>query len=240
VAGAKVIGIARLVFDATALQEQVLAPVRGDAGLVEAFVAPYINLASLTLSNLTLLDSYKNQAVTDGLTGLYNRRYMVEYLTSLLNIAKRAEKPLGVLVVDIDNFKRLNDEYGHKTGDLVLREIAHVMRSSLREGDTIARFGGEEFVIVLPESASRESGEVAERVRAAVASIQWDKFGLANVPPVTISIGVAEFPLHGYSHYHLINSADKALYAAKRHGKNRVWLHEHLPPEEKYSGQEAS
>jgi diguanylate cyclase (GGDEF)-like protein len=159
---------------------------------------------------------------------------MVEYMASLLSISKRGNKPLALFMVDIDNFKRLNDEYGHHVGDLVLKEVARTMRRAIRECDIIARYGGEEFVVTLPDTDSAVANEVGQRLVEAVASIEWNSHNhnLGNIPQVTVSVGIAEFPLHGYSHYHLTNAADKALYVAKRSGKNRVVIHQALPEDE--------
>ncbi len=230
IAGGTEIGVCKAVIDRTRLQRE-LGATANVLSILQAFIQTYVDMASLSLSNLMLLDSYKNQAITDGLTGLYNRRYLVEYMSSLLNLARRNEMSVSVLIVDIDNFKRLNDEYGHALGDKVLRQVARTMRHTIRDSDTIARYGGEEFVVVMPESDPETTREGAERLRAAVAGVEWDQHGLGNIPRVTISVGVSAFPLHGYSHYHLINAADKALYVAKREGKDRVAFHRALPAE---------
>jgi diguanylate cyclase (GGDEF)-like protein len=232
VSAGKEMGVCKVVLDNERMQNELASAGNGNpVAVAEALLDTYVYLTALSLSNLTLLDSYKNQAITDGLTGLYNRRYMVEYMASLLSISKRGSKALALFMVDIDNFKRLNDEYGHNVGDLVLKEVARTMRRAIRDCDIIARYGGEEFVVTLPETDSAMASEVGERLRDAVASIEWDNLGLGNIPQVTVSVGIAEFPLHGYSHYHLTNAADKALYVAKRTGKNRVVIHEPLPQE---------
>jgi diguanylate cyclase (GGDEF)-like protein len=193
---------------------------------LESYLKPYIDLTALTMSNINMLNAYKNQALTDALTNLYNRRYITEYLYSLLNIAKRKESPLSVFMIDIDNFKRFNDEYGHKVGDTVLKIVSKTIKEAVREGDTVARYGGEEFIVVLPYSDTDAAYEVGERVRSAVEKIEWSESEVPNIPPVTISLGIAAYPLHGYSHYHLTNAADKALYKAKREGKNKVVVHD--------------
>lgn len=193
---------------------------------LESYLKSYIDLTSLTISNINLLNAYKNQALTDPLTNIYNRRYITEYMYGLLNISKRKESPLSVFMIDIDNFKKFNDEYGHKIGDIVLKAVAATMEKTIREGDTVARYGGEEFIVVLPYTDTDIAFEVGERVREAVEGIEWDEHELPNIPSVTISLGIAAYPLHGYSHYHLTNAADKALYKAKRSGRNRVIVHE--------------
>lgn len=231
VAGSQEIGVCKVVIDERELQERwrFVAEPGEKLNLADAFLSTYVDLTSLSLSSLKLMESYKNQAITDPLTGIYNRRYIIEHLSGLLNLSKRTENPLSVFMIDVDHFKRLNDEYGHKTGDMVLRQLAETMSAALRESDVIGRYGGEEFIVVLPHTDSTAAAEVAERIRASVAEIDWSDLQQENLPRVTISIGVAEFPLHGYSHYHLSNAADKALYRAKRAGRNRVEIHRHLP-----------
>jgi diguanylate cyclase (GGDEF)-like protein len=240
VAAGKEMGVCKVTLDHERMSRELGGVGNGNpVAVAESLLDTYIYLTSLSLSNLTLLDSYKNQAITDGLTGLYNRRYMVEYMASLLSISKRGNVALALFMVDIDNFKRLNDEYGHHVGDQVLKEVAKTMRRAIRDCDIIARYGGEEFVVTLPGADSAQASEVGERLRDAVASIEWDNHGLGNIPQVTVSVGIAEFPLHGYSHYHLTNAADKALYVAKRSGKNRVVVHQSLPEGEPPGGEAA-
>ncbi len=221
-------GVIKFVLDneKIAANDTINGSLESKIRFLESYLKPYIDLTALTMSNINMLNSYKNQALTDALTGLYNRRYITEYLYSLLNIAKRKESSLSVFMIDIDNFKQFNDEYGHKVGDAVLRVVSKTIKESVREGDTVARYGGEEFIAVLPYSDTDVAYEVGERVRLAVESIEWSEFELPNIPPVTISLGVAAYPLHGYSHYHLTNAADKALYRAKRGGKNKVVVHD--------------
>ena len=231
VGGGQEIGICSVTLDLNALEREV--PLswshQRKLGLVESLLMPYFNLAALSLNSLSLLDAYRNRAITDGLTGLYNRRYILEYLSNLLEISKRSEAAVSLLMLDIDNFKRLNDEYGHKAGDMVLELLSRTLRRSIRSADVAGRYGGEEFVVVLPDTDRHTARGVAERIQAALEEVEWEGLGAGAIPRVTISVGVAEFPQHGYSHYHLANSADKALYRAKRAGKNRVVIHDHLP-----------
>lgn len=221
-------GVIKFTLDNKRLKENkdINGSMESKIRFLESYLKSYIDLTSLTISNINLLNAYKNQALTDPLTNIYNRRYITEYLFGLLNISKRRESPLSVFMIDIDNFKKFNDEYGHKVGDTVLKAVAKTIESSIREGDTVARYGGEEFIVVLPYSNTDLAFEVGERVRSAVENIEWDEHELPNIQSVTISLGISSFPLHGYSHYHLTNAADKALYKAKREGRNRVIVHE--------------
>jgi two-component system, cell cycle response regulator len=161
-------------------------------------------------------------AITDALTGLFNRRYMESHLTTLIEQAKSRGKPLTALVLDIDYFKAINDSHGHDAGDDVLREFALRIRRSIRGIDLACRHGGEEFVIVMPETDMAVAAMVAERLRRRIAA---DPFAIqhgARSIPVTISIGIAGVRGREDSAAALLKRADQALYRAKRDGRNRV------------------
>ncbi|HLO25958.1 MAG TPA: diguanylate cyclase [Geobacteraceae bacterium] len=158
---------------------------------------------------------------TDPLTGLFNRRYFMGALEKEFQRAQRKNGPLTLIILDIDHFKRINDQYGHPQGDQVLTSLAAVVQGELRRYDIIARYGGEEFIILLPETPSEEGSALAERLRAAVERM--------NLPSsmegarVTISLGVSTCPSEGItSVYDLIREADEALYRAKAGGRNQV------------------
>jgi diguanylate cyclase (GGDEF)-like protein len=180
---------------------------------------------ALSIGNLKLRESLRQQSVRDMLTGLYNRRYLEESVRrELLRSARlQAHGRLGglsVLMIDIDHFKRFNDEYGHHVGDQVLREVAQVLKSQTRGGDVAARFGGEEFIVVLTDTPPGLALERAEQMRWSVENLAPASGGA--LPPVTISIGLVEFPPDGNTLEALLVAADKALYEAKRAGRNRV------------------
>ena len=159
---------------------------------------------------------------TDGLTGLNNRRYMMDTLTNEVARAQRLEHHFSVLMIDIDYFKKYNDTYGHMAGDDLLVKVASVFKESLRSMDFAARYGGEEFLIMLPEHGSDKAMEVAERIRTNIAAAtSGDKDGKDSV---TVSIGVAAFPDNGATPTALIASADAALYQGKERGRNTVVL----------------
>jgi len=161
-------------------------------------------------------------AITDGLTGLYNRRYMETHLGSLVEQAGSRGKPLTILVLDIDYFKAINDTHGHDAGDDVLREFATRIRKSIRGIDLACRLGGEEFVIVMPETDMAVATIVAERLRRRIAS---EPFGIAQgarAINVTISIGIATLDTADDNASTILKRADQALYRAKRDGRNRV------------------
>jgi two-component system cell cycle response regulator len=161
-------------------------------------------------------------AVTDQLTGLFNRRYMSRHLSTLVGNASTTGKPVSFLILDIDYFKAVNDTYGHDIGDDVLREFASRISASVRGIDLACRFGGEEFVVVMPDTDLSFAYMVAERLRQAVADAP---FSIAVAPgklPVTISIGVTASEGAGDTADALLRRADQALYRAKREGRNRV------------------
>jgi diguanylate cyclase (GGDEF)-like protein len=202
------------------------------------------NQAAVALQNGRLYETLKLQAITDGLTGLYNHRYFYERLEEEVAKSKRYGAPLSLLMLDLDDFKSFNDAYGHPAGDQVLRQIADILHRQLRRQiDVVARYGGEEFAVILPSTplagaqavgdrlqrqvsvcVEDEDGAaelVGERIRAHVAKALFGDDGEREVS-VTVSIGVATFPDNASDAEGLVRAADKALYLAKRLGKNRV------------------
>ena len=161
-------------------------------------------------------------AITDGLTGLHNRRYMEMHLQSLLDQATARDRPLSALIVDIDFFKRVNDTYGHDVGDEVLREFAARLKASVRGIDLACRLGGEEFVVVMPETDAKVAQLVAERIRRRMAGEPFRIARGARTIDVTASIGVASFDVAIDDAASLLKRADVALYRAKSEGRNRV------------------
>jgi two-component system, cell cycle response regulator len=171
------------------------------------------------------VDSTMELAVTDQLTGLNNRRFLMSQLKPMIQRAARGGTPVSVLVLDIDHFKRVNDSFGHDAGDDVLRVFARRLSDSLRPGDIPARFGGEEFVVAMPGTAGDAACMVAERVRRTVAALPI-LTGHGRVPiDVTVSIGVATVTGAEDSIEALLKRADEAVYAAKQSGRNRVIAH---------------
>jgi two-component system, cell cycle response regulator len=161
-------------------------------------------------------------AITDPLTGLYNRRYMENHLSALVEQASARGKPLTALVVDIDYFKAINDTHGHDAGDDVLREFAARIKKSIRGTDLACRFGGEEFVIIMPETDMAIATIVAERLRRRIASEAFTIQQGAGAISVTISIGIATLDAADDTANTILKRADQALYRAKRDGRNRV------------------
>jgi two-component system cell cycle response regulator len=161
-------------------------------------------------------------AITDGLTGLFNRRYMETHLGTLVDQSAARGKPITVLVLDIDYFKAINDSYGHDAGDDVLREFSLRIRKATRNIDLACRYGGEEFVIVMPETDMAVATAVAERLRRRIATEPFAIQKGARHLEVTISIGIAALSGVGDDAATILKRADQALYRAKRDGRNRV------------------
>jgi len=161
-------------------------------------------------------------AITDGLTGLYNRRYMESHLSTLVEQAAGRGKPLSLLVLDIDYFKSINDTHGHDAGDDVLREFAVRVKKSIRGIDLACRYGGEEFVIVMPETDMAVAALVAERIRRRIAGEPFAIDQGAKAIDVTLSIGLAALGGEQDTGATILKRADQALYRAKRDGRNRV------------------
>lgn len=160
-------------------------------------------------------------SITDGLTELFNHRHIHELLHEEFERTKRSGEPMAVVMMDLDRFKQVNDTYGHPTGDVILYETANILRQTVREIDMVGRYGGEEFVTILPGADEQAAHQFAERVRQAVADhVYRDE---ANEVRMTVSGGVASFPSEGIEHPDLlIKRADEALYAAKQGGRDRI------------------
>jgi diguanylate cyclase (GGDEF)-like protein len=168
-----------------------------------------------------LAELYKRHASIDALTGLHNRRWLDEVLPRQVRRAAMQGEPLGLLMMDIDHFKRFNDQWGHAAGDFVLFGVARLLQERLRPTDLLARYGGEEMLAILPKSDLEGAVIAAERVRAAIAETELEMTDGTMLPQVTLSIGAADTTTHA-SPEALLAAADAALYRAKRAGRNRV------------------
>ncbi len=192
-------------------------------GLSRDDVKPLESVADISaaaIQNAYYFERVKQLAYRDGLTGVYNRRFFESRMLEEIERAQRHGHPLSVLMVDIDGFKKLNDEFGHLLGDEVLKQVSRMFLNQTRKSDVVCRYGGDELALLLPESTGASAITVAEKLRRAVS--EWDFPGVPR--PVTLSIGVAEFPAHGGNRDELIRSADGALYSAKQAGRNRCVL----------------
>jgi diguanylate cyclase (GGDEF)-like protein/PAS domain S-box-containing protein len=175
----------------------------------------------LSLANIRLREALRTQSIKDPLTGLYNRRYLEEMMEREIRRAVRAGHALGVLMLDLDHFKKFNDTYGHDAGDRILRETGSFLYRSIRVEDIACRFGGEEFVVILPTADLKAAQVRAERIRSKVCELVVLHEG-NSLGKITVSIGVAGVPVHGTSPKELLDAADAALYRAKKEGRNRV------------------
>ncbi|MFH1879470.1 MAG: diguanylate cyclase [Bacillota bacterium] len=177
--------------------------------------------AALSMANIMLQNTLRQQSIRDPLTGIYNRRYMVESLTRELSRAQREQASVSVLMFDIDHFKKFNDTYGHDGGDTLLRHLGEFLRQNTRGEDIVCRYGGEEFVVVLPNTRLQSAMQKADAMRIGVSRLGMPHLG-SQMRSCTISIGVASYPLNGLTAEELLKAADIALYTAKREGRNRV------------------
>ncbi|MFL9609130.1 diguanylate cyclase [Methylobacillus sp. Pita2] len=183
-----------------------------------------VTLASqvaLAMASMKMQETLRNLSVRDPLTGLFNRRYMEESLQRELAIAQRKQRPLGVVILDLDHFKTFNDNFGHDAGDFLLREIGALLVSNSRSSDIVCRFGGEEFVLIFPETNAAIVMERTEHLRQVIFALQLQHFG-RSLGQVSASFGLAFFPDHAHTGEELLRLADKALYRAKAAGRNRL------------------
>lgn len=175
----------------------------------------------LTLANIQLRDSLREQAIRDALTGLFNRHYMLEALEQAASRAERINSSVAVLMLDLDHFKRFNDNFGHDAGDYVLKTFATVLQESTRQEDTVCRYGGEEFCIICPFVDEQQALLVAQRIIKSTRSLELSMNQLP-LGVVTASIGVAIFPDHAITIEDTLKAADEALYLAKEQGRDCV------------------
>ncbi|MEK9627416.1 MAG: diguanylate cyclase [Nitrospinota bacterium] len=182
------------------------------------------NISTPAIIELQILEETKKQSHSDGLTGLFNRRYFDEALQGEKNRAQRYNSTFSVFFIDLDHFKKLNDTYGHQAGDLTLKVVAEILQTMKRTEDTACRYGGEELVLILPETEKINALVIAERIRKkveeTVLEFEGTKFS------VTLSGGIASYPSDGKEIHELVQAADVALYQAKESGRNRILIHD--------------
>jgi diguanylate cyclase (GGDEF)-like protein/PAS domain S-box-containing protein len=180
----------------------------------------------LSLSNLKLREKLREQATRDPLTGLFNRRHLEDSLSRELHRARRGNSPLCIAMLDLDHFKNFNDAFGHQAGDLLLRELGQVLREKLRKSDIACRYGGEEFVIVMPDSSIADTRQRVEEIRVLVKKLEI-RYGEQLLGTITISAGIAATrEPGGMTLREFLNAADMALYAAKQAGRDRVVVYQ--------------
>jgi diguanylate cyclase (GGDEF)-like protein len=199
----------------------------GEGGLMDdeeqRFIETIADSVALALANVRLRERLRIQSIRDGLTGLFNRRYLDETLPREIHRAERNQRPISVLMFDLDSFKKVNDTYGHDAGDMVLKRIAEILTTKIRPSDIACRYGGEEFTVILPDTSLEVAHARAEGLREVVSQTELQHNG-KNLGTITISMGVATYPQHGITRDALIKAADEASYQAKQTGKNRVVL----------------
>ncbi|MEM9633709.1 MAG: diguanylate cyclase [Pseudomonadota bacterium] len=185
---------------------------------------------SLAIANTRMRDELHNQSIRDPLTGLFNRRHFIDLLRTGLERSQHSGQPVSLVSIDVDHFKKFNDNHGHDAGDMVLRAVGTVLEETC-EGDQVpCRMGGEEFMVLLPASSIDAAASVAEKLREAIEKIVV-RYGEKNLPKITISCGVAGYPSHGRLPQDLMKSADDALYKSKDEGRNRVTVASGQPAE---------
>lgn len=192
------------------------------------FLEAVANQTALALERAKLIAFLENLSITDALTGIANRRHFEWRLSEEIERARRYKYPLSTLMLDLDHFKQVNDNYGHQIGDIVLQQVAQRLRRILRRTDFLARYGGEEFIVLAPQTPADRALILAERLRQVIAESPFPIADNLQIH-ITISIGVAVFPDHAQNENELVRAADAALYKAKQTGRNRVCLFEPEP-----------
>jgi len=187
-----------------------------------SILSVFANEAALAIENARLYEKLENMSTIDALTGVYNRRYLDIQLPKEIELARRYKSFLSICMIDIDDFKHYNDRNGHLAGDECLKKVAEVISSTIRSGDIVARYGGEEFLVIFPATDKNGAFIAAEKIRK---NIEQTKFEFGETQPlgkVTVSIGIATYPVDAQDYSKLIEIADRFLYKAKTSGKNTV------------------
>lgn len=190
------------------------------ANLLIPYITVYLRETAPVLEGKRLMEHLRESSLRDAMTGLYNRRFLEEYVTTLVATSQRRASPFSILMLDLDYFKQVNDTFGHEAGDKVLKTLSEILVKTVRGSDMVVRYGGEEFLIVLLDTAADQAFNVAEKIRAKVEDTKIPLPG--TVLQKTISIGVAEFPADTDTFWQVVKFADVALYEAKTQGRNRV------------------
>lgn len=191
----------------------------------ESFFLTIVNNVSFVIRNISYSEYMKKSSERDSLTGMFNRHYMNSRMPKYVELAVLESSTFCLTILDIDHFKKFNDTYGHQHGDIVLKEVSKYLNSSLRQGDELYRYGGEEFVIYSPGLALDIAQSYYERLRAGVEDLEIETVDTKEITKVTISLGVASYPLHETNHELLLKQADQALYTSKENGRNQITIY---------------
>jgi diguanylate cyclase (GGDEF)-like protein len=216
IAQGEVLGVVHLRHDRLAAESADSA-----APLNERLAVTLAEHVALAFMNLKLRETLRNQSIRDPVTGLFNRRYMEETLERDIERVGRRQTSLGVVMLDLDHFKHFNDTYGHAAGDLLLREVGALLNAQIRGADIACRYGGEEFILILPEMPLDIVRQRVEALRLGIKQLDVQHRG-QPLGAVTVSAGIAMFPEHGTAGENLLRAADQALYRAKAEGRDRV------------------
>jgi diguanylate cyclase (GGDEF)-like protein len=215
------VGLLHVEYNSTGQETEAEAKARfADRARLGLACAEHLSIA---IANVKLREGLRDQSLRDALTGLNNRRYLIETARRELLRAARSRTPVSVVTLDIDHFKSFNDNHGHEAGDTVLRHIGEILKATFADGEMPCRLGGEEFVVLLPNCTIEEAALRAEELRARVEALNIS-YGDGMLPRVTISVGVAAYPEAGIDLPEILRVADGALYRAKQRGRNRVEL----------------
>jgi diguanylate cyclase (GGDEF)-like protein len=184
----------------------------------------FANSTAMAIDMARLHKKMQNLTVIDELTGLYNYRFFGSKLTDEIRRSDRYHQKMSLLMIDIDHFKEVNDSQGHQTGNIILQEIANVIKQSVRDVDIVARYGGEEFMVILPQTDLHDAKSIAERIRTQVENSYFSDAQGQRQIKVTVSIGVAIYPDGVLSANQLLEKVDQAMYLAKNQGRNRTCM----------------
>jgi diguanylate cyclase (GGDEF)-like protein len=185
-------------------------------------IKSYINVLEPIIQGKTQLKDLNTEVFTDKLTGAKNRTYLDQEIDNLIKISDTKGDPFSLIMIDLDFFKKINDTYGHPAGDCILVEFSKIVLGCIRNNDMLARYGGEEFIILLPNSNLAYATSIAERIRSTVASSRMPMFEGTNLPNITCSLGISSYPGYADNKTNLITTADRALYTAKKNGRNKT------------------